>query len=87
MRFVYPNGQLDLQSKGQKPNPGRNVAPWYSYPERETRQQKIIFGHWAALQGQAGEDNLFALDTGCVWGQQLSMFCLESGQWYRCDCS
>jgi bis(5'-nucleosyl)-tetraphosphatase (symmetrical) len=76
-----------LQSKGLEPNPGRKVAPWFSYPQRETRRQKIIFGHWAALQGQTEDDTLYALDTGCVWGQQLSMFCLDSGEWYRCDCS
>lgn len=87
MRFVYANGQLDLQSKGISPNPGRNVAPWFSYPDRPTRDQRIIFGHWAALQGKAGELNLYAMDTGCVWGNHLSMICLDTGEWYRCDCS
>jgi bis(5'-nucleosyl)-tetraphosphatase (symmetrical) len=87
MRFVYANGQLDLASKGQQPNPGREVAPWFSYPDRETRGQKIIFGHWAALQGKVSDPNLFAMDTGCVWGGQMSLVCLESGEWYRCDCS
>ena len=87
MRFVYANGQLDLQSKGLTPNRGRAVAPWFSYEERETRGQNIIFGHWAALQGEVQGDHLFAMDTGCVWGNQLSMVCLESGEWYRCNCS
>jgi bis(5'-nucleosyl)-tetraphosphatase (symmetrical) len=87
MRFVYPNGQLDLQSKGDSPNPGRKVAPWFSYPDRETRKDKILFGHWAALEGRAKGKNLYPLDTGCVWGAQLTMYCLDSGEWYRCDCS
>ncbi len=87
MRFLYANGQLDLASKGQQPNPGREVAPWFSYPNRETREQKIIFGHWAALQGQVSDPNLFAMDTGCVWGNHLTMVCLETGEWYRCNCS
>jgi bis(5'-nucleosyl)-tetraphosphatase (symmetrical) len=87
MRFVYPNGQLDLQSKGRTPNPGRKVGPWFSYPEWEAGKQKILFGHWAALEGQAEGKKLFPLDTGCVWGHQLSMYCLDSGKWYRCDCS
>ncbi|MEM0953682.1 MAG: symmetrical bis(5'-nucleosyl)-tetraphosphatase [Pseudomonadota bacterium] len=87
MRFVYANGQLDLTSKGNKPNPGREVAPWFSYAERPTRTQKLVFGHWAALQGNAPGENLFAMDTGCVWGQQLSLLCLDTGEWFRCDCS
>ncbi len=87
MRFLYANGQLDLQSKGLVPNPGRNVAPWFSYTQRETHDQNIIFGHWAALQGEARGDHLFAMDTGCVWGQSMSMYCLDTGEWHSCDCS
>ncbi len=91
MRFVYANGQLDLQSKGSEPNPGRKVAPWFSYPERETRHEKIIFGHWAALEGKVDSDNLFALDTGCVWGNHLTLYRLKTpakkAKWYQCDCS
>jgi bis(5'-nucleosyl)-tetraphosphatase (symmetrical) len=91
MRFVYPNGQLDLQSTGGQPNPGRKVAPWFSYPGRKTRKEKIIFGHWAALDGKVDDDNLFALDTGCVWGGRMTLYRLPLGdkkaKWYHCDCS
>ncbi len=87
MRFVYANGQLDLKSKGNAPDPGRNVAPWFSYTDWESRDRKLIFGHWAALMGEVPQPNLFALDTGCVWGYHLSMICLETGEWHRCDCS
>ncbi len=86
MRFVYANGQLDLASKGKKPNPGRIVAPWFSYTQQNVGSEKLIFGHWAALQGQACGENLYAMDTGCVWGQQLSALCLETGEWFRCQC-
>jgi bis(5'-nucleosyl)-tetraphosphatase (symmetrical) len=91
MRFVYSNGQLDLQSKGSKPGPGRKVAPWFSYPQRKTRHDKIIFGHWAALNGETGDDNLLALDTGCVWGEKMTLYRLptdaKKAKWYHCDCS
>jgi bis(5'-nucleosyl)-tetraphosphatase (symmetrical) len=91
MRFVYPNGQLDLQSKGSKPDAGRKVAPWFSYPPRKTRHDKIIFGHWAALNGEVPDDNLLALDTGCVWGEKMTLYRLptdaKKGKWYQCDCS
>jgi bis(5'-nucleosyl)-tetraphosphatase (symmetrical) len=86
MRFIYANGQLDLRSTGIKPDSGRDVAPWFVHTEREWKEQNIIFGHWAALQGEAQGEHLYALDTGCVWGGRLSMFCLETGEWYRCDC-
>ena len=92
MRFVYANGQLDLKSKGPNPLLGRDVAPWFSHPGRQTGEQTIIFGHWAALKGVANEDKrLVALDTGCVWGHRLSLYRLglkgKKPKWHHCDCS
>ena len=91
MRFVYANGQLDLKSKGLAPLPGRDVAPWFSHPRRQTGDQTIIFGHWAALKGKVKDDSLVALDTGCVWGNHLSLYRLgldgKKPKWYHCDCS
>ncbi|MCD8525196.1 MAG: symmetrical bis(5'-nucleosyl)-tetraphosphatase [Gammaproteobacteria bacterium] len=52
--------------------------PWFSHPLRKTIDQKIVFGHWAALEGKVfGEYNVFALDTGCVWGGRLRAMRLE----------
>ena len=48
-------------------------APWFSHASRKTRNVKLIFGHWAALEGQCDEPNVFALDTGCVWGNALTL--------------
>ena len=87
MRFVYPNGALDLFSKGAQPDPGRKVAAWYSYKNRETKKEKLIFGHWAAMEGLAIGKNLYPTDTCCVWGGKLSMYCLDNKQWHSCDCS
>lgn len=87
MRFVYANGQLDLQSTGSLPEKGRKVAPWFSYPTQLHNDQKIIFGHWAALQGKVDDNQFIATDTGCVWGGKLSLYRLGKDKWYSCDCS
>ena len=86
MRFIYANGSLDLSSKGQQPDAGRMVAPWFSHKKRETRRERVIFGHWAALGGVAEGKNLYATDTGCVWGDRLSMYCLDTENWHSCQC-
>jgi len=85
MRFCGPAGELDLSSKGN--DAPENFQPWFSHPLCKTRSQKIIFGHWASLKGKASAENVFALDTGCVWGEYLSLFNLETQHIETCDCS
>ena len=86
MRFVDRNGALDLRSKGRIPEPGRKVVPWYSLRQERAGGNRLIFGHWAALQGEVCDEHLLATDTGCVWGGKLSLYCLDTGAWYRCAC-
>jgi bis(5'-nucleosyl)-tetraphosphatase (symmetrical) len=86
MRFCTAKGELDLDNKGAEPTSGQPLAAWFSHPNRKTRGDRIIFGHWAALEGKTGEYDVIGLDTGCVWDGALSMYCLETGQWYRCRC-
>lgn len=86
MRFCTAEGELDLTSKGPTPSSGMDVAPWFSHPGRKTRHDHLLFGHWASLEGQVTGENVIGLDTGCVWGGSLSLYCLETGEWTRCKC-
>lgn len=86
MRFCTADGTLDLNSKESADNPPPGFAPWFAFPERKTLGQKLIFGHWAALEGRCDEPGLFALDTGCVWGGSLTLLDLGSGERHHCDC-
>jgi bis(5'-nucleosyl)-tetraphosphatase (symmetrical) len=38
---------------------------------------QVIFGHWSAL-GLQQRKNVFALDTGCLWGGQLTAMNLDT---------
>lgn len=49
------------------------VRPWF---EGRNDERTILFGHWAAAGFDRGP-GWVALDSGCVWGDGLTAFCLE----------
>jgi bis(5'-nucleosyl)-tetraphosphatase (symmetrical) len=69
---------LNLTIKESAHVADKNLIPWYQFPERKMQEQKIIFGHWAALNGVTNTPNVFALDTGCVWGGKLTAMNLQT---------
>ena len=87
MRFCDLQGNLELSVKEGADNAPEGFSPWYSHSKRKTANQKIIFGHWAALEGNAEGENLFPLDTGCIWGGRLRLMNLTTRQYSHCSCS
>ncbi|CAM3719051.1 Bis(5'-nucleosyl)-tetraphosphatase, symmetrical [Vibrio aerogenes CECT 7868] len=73
MRFCHPDASLDMQCKlpPTEVDP-QKMVPWFDIPGRKALRKKIIFGHWAALEGCIKND-VIGLDTGCVWGSSLTM--------------
>jgi len=72
---------LDLSFKGDLKDAPKELFPWFNTPGRKKIKDTLLFGHWAALNGFTGNQEIIALDTGCVWGNKLSAYCLESGIW------
>lgn len=78
MRYCYKNKQLEFNSKlAPKPallNESSQTAllPWYELSST-INETTWVFGHWAALMGKCSHPNVYALDTGCVWGNYLTM--------------
>lgn len=71
LRFCDRDGRMEFATKegvGAAP-PG--FMPWFDVPARATADTPIVFGHWSAL-GLINRPDLVAIDTGCVWGRQLS---------------
>jgi bis(5'-nucleosyl)-tetraphosphatase (symmetrical) len=71
MRFCDPSGRLDLSAKGRPGTQPAGTLPWFRIPWRATRAERIVFGHWSTLKWLA-EDNVWSLDTGCLWGGHLT---------------
>lgn len=89
MRYVSNEGDLDLASKGAPGTQPDGFVPWYAAPGRKSARLHILFGHWSTV-GKVTGHNVYPLDTGCVWGGQLSALRLDgsdSGGWYCVDCT
>lgn len=80
MRFCDAEGKLELTSKGAASDAPVGLAPWFSHPNPALDDWQVFFGHWAALMGHCPTPNMHALDTGCVWGEQLTLRNRDSDQ-------
>lgn len=86
MRFCTPDGIMEFKTKGELVKAPAGHLPWFEVPGRKSADQVIVAGHWSAL-GLKLTPNLLALDTGCLWGGQLSALRLEDRQLFQVACS
>ncbi len=86
MRFCTSEGKLDLKGKEGADTAPPGYLPWFAHKTRRTRALKIIFGHWAALEGRVKAPGVIALDTGCVWGGAMTLLNVDTGERHLCEC-
>lgn len=86
LRLCYPDGRMDFDYKGPLMAKPEDLIPWFDVPLRANQKNKIVFGHWAALAGVTDRGNVYALDTGCVWGNTLTAMRLEDGERFSVGC-
>ncbi|RVU85519.1 symmetrical bis(5'-nucleosyl)-tetraphosphatase [Leucothrix sargassi] len=80
MRGCDGDGSLNFSAKGtQKDVQLKGLYPWFRLPTRILLSERIIFGHWSAL-GYHQDSQVIALDTGCVWGRDLTAVRLDCGK-------
>ncbi|OUS11575.1 bis(5'-nucleosyl)-tetraphosphatase (symmetrical) [Gammaproteobacteria bacterium 53_120_T64] len=87
MRYCNANGELELKTKQGPEHSPIGFAPWFSHRARRSSETKILFGHWASIDGESGDTNTYPLDTGCVWGGRLRIMSLDTGELSHCDCT
>lgn len=71
MRYIAPDGGLDFDIKDDADNAPKGYTPWFDAHPAAAREAILVFGHWSAL-GLMNTPRIIALDTGCVWGRQLT---------------
>lgn len=76
MRMVTADDHLDLNFSGSPWRARKGLKPWFDAVAPAWGDTRVVFGHWSAL-GLIVLPGLISLDTGCVWGRQLTAVRLD----------
>jgi bis(5'-nucleosyl)-tetraphosphatase (symmetrical) len=85
LRLCDASGVMEFRHKTGLEDAPAGYMPWFDVPGRASAGTPIICGHWAAL-GLMLTDEVLSLDSGCIWGRQLSALRLEDRRLAQCDC-
>ncbi len=76
LRYLDAEGRVDLECKLSPRKCPKGMMPWFEAPNRKTQDVRILFGHWSTL-GYYADNNVWGLDSGCVWGRKLTALRLD----------
>ena len=81
MRFCHKDHRLDFDQKGTPTEAlkKKGLKPWFECHNRKDVDLKIIFGHWSTL-GFYHDEHVLSLDTGCLWGGELTAARIDSDE-------
>jgi bis(5'-nucleosyl)-tetraphosphatase (symmetrical) len=79
IRYCHTDGSLDFKTKEGADHAPADLHPWFAAPGRRTAGVPVAFGHWSTL-GLVNTPELLAIDTGCVWGGQLTAVRIDGGR-------
>jgi bis(5'-nucleosyl)-tetraphosphatase (symmetrical) len=83
MRFIENKVNLDFNCKVSPDLAPQELTPWFKVRNEKLKSnEKIVFGHWAALNGNTALQQFCGLDTGYVWGQTMTMLNLSTNEIY-----
>ena len=88
LRFCTADGVMEFASKEGAGSAPPGFMPWFDVPGRQTANVTVAFGHWSTL-GKLQRQDVWALDTGCVWGGCLSAAKLKAvglAEWIQVKC-
>lgn len=82
MRFCYFDHRLDFDCKLPLEQALGELSAWFNLNNPLYQQINIVFGHWASLVDTPTPKGIYALDTGCVWNNRLTMLRWEDQQYF-----
>lgn len=85
LRYLHADGNMEFLHKGALDAVPAELIPWFDFPGRQSQGVQVLFGHWSTL-GLFLRSDVVGLDTGCLWGGQLSALRLEDGRLTQVGC-
>ena len=86
IRACNHKGEIDFNFKGRINEIPKKLNAWFNYENSIIGENsQLIFGHWAAIKGKTKKKDIFGLDTGCVWGDKLTIMRLEDNKRFQID--
>jgi bis(5'-nucleosyl)-tetraphosphatase (symmetrical) len=82
LRTLREDGRMCAEFSGPPEEAPNGCRAWFEVPERASRGETVICGHWAAL-GLRIQDGVAAIDTACVYGKELTALRLDDGQLFQ----
>ena len=83
MRFIESKVNLDFTCKISPDTAPVNLTPWFNVENKKLKSnERVVFGHWASLNGITHLHQFCGLDTGYVWGQTMTMLNLSTDEIY-----
>lgn len=86
LRACSTDGLMESSYSGPPDHIPPGFLPWFQIENRKHRDTTIVCGHWASL-GLYCEENLLAIDSGCVWGRELTAMRLEDREVFQVSCN
>ncbi len=79
VRVCSRQGLIYSDFKGSPEHSPRGFRPWYEHSHNWAGKSTLFFGHWAAC-GYRRLGHAICLDSGCVWGKQMTAYRVEDGK-------
>ncbi len=80
LRTYTSTKEIDLAYTGTLADMPKGNTPWFSHCKLVSN--KVIFGHWAALEGTM-YNHCMCIDAGYIWGGAMLAYCLEDGMLFK----
>jgi bis(5'-nucleosyl)-tetraphosphatase (symmetrical) len=71
MRMITKKMRLNFAHSGSPWRARKDLLPWFDVENPAWAGTRVVFGHWSSL-GLVVLPEMISLDTGCVWGRQLT---------------